>query len=815
MSEAAYKARALSVGDVFSVLDPADLEELARIASPSAILRGRAFKPGAQNNIFFIQSGAAAVLKSDHEGAKPVLTALLGPGSICGLEAVLHQNTQAMAPLSTLQSLSDVSALTLSVADILRIARRSPNFSVALMEALAAQTQETAARMAESLSRPLELRLAKFLSQLSEKLVQDDWRPSAMIGRLSQSFIADMLGVSREHINRTLTMWEKSGLVFQNKSGEIIIHNRKRLRAIASDENAAAQSKKNKDHEWLREIDACLDLGLNQSAFDLAVEAAKRAPRDIVFRHRAVLSAARSGAMEEAFDLIDEFNLSANPSDEETACLRPRLLRDKAFTLNAKTERTALLKDAATDYENVFKACQTHYSGVNAASSYAMAGDAAQAKRIAEDVEKIAQIDLKDLDEDEDAYWLRASLAECALLKGDKVAAAGLFREASTAPDVTAGKKSTTRRQLIRLREAANIDMDWITGAVPQGRTAFFAGPISRDGAADVDALKTVKQAVQKWARTAHIEWACGALAAGADIAIAETLLEEGAQLHVCLPLEPSLFFKTSIAPFGEEWPDRFAACMRAATSVEWNPRAEPTGAAYALGAHVAMGKTLRQAQGLETTPEAFFALPKISDGDTLSEALLGTWRTRGFSYASQSAVWAARPEAVDENDSAVIYASIFEFTESAPATFEQVSSMLKGASTLAAIPLFADNKGRTPKEQPSAGGAFLFKTAKDAISAAHLIAASPLNSKTRSWLDVGVFASDTLQDLGDGAIIRSQFLTASCRPTTALGKIYASDLFANAATMENHSAAFDYIGYASGQEKHDPCPLYLLENKN
>ena len=210
-------------------------------------------------------------------------------------------------PPTEARCLTDVSAISMPLADLLRVARRATELSQSLMNALAIQTNETAQLLAQSLRRPLELRLANIFSRIGDLIAGDDWRPTVGIGKISQSFAAEMLGVSREHVNRTLTMWEKSGLIFQNKSGEILIQNRKRLSTLASDKTAAPQAEK--DSDWLWEIDSHLDYGLNQTAYHLAMEASKRAPRDMRFRHRAVLATARSGAMAEALALIDKLDL--------------------------------------------------------------------------------------------------------------------------------------------------------------------------------------------------------------------------------------------------------------------------------------------------------------------------------------------------------------------------------------------------------------------------------------------------------------------------------------------------------------------------
>jgi len=102
---------------------------------------------------------------------------------------------------------------------------------------------------------------------------------------------------------------------------------------------------------------------------------------------------------------------------------------------------------------------------------------------------------------------------------------------------------------------------------------------------------------------TEKVGFAYGALAAGSDILIAERLLEEGADLHVVLPCPDELFLKTSVAPYGAEWIDRFHACKAQATTVRYVSRDPDVtdDLRTAFASELAMGLASLHAQTLAT----------------------------------------------------------------------------------------------------------------------------------------------------------------------------------------------------------------------
>ena len=345
-ADAEFKIRLLRAAPTFRHAGEDDLTELARVGKVSAFPAGKTLQrleqDGAQ--IFVLQSGVAAELLIEPGVEDAILVGLHGPGAMVGVVGAFAGkpagekiDEAGKASGRRIEALSNIQAFSAPTADVLRVTRRTPDLNLALLSLLSAQHGKLARLYARSTCQSLEVRLAAFFAEVASLIAPDDWNPTANLGKLSQSAVASMLGVSREHVNRTLAIWERSGIIFQNKKGEILVQNVRRLERLAETKPERAAGDKVED--WLWEIDTHLDRGLNQAAVHLALEAARRSPKDLRYMHRAVLATARMGAISEALALLDKHKLGRDLSDEELACLRPRLLRDLAFA-EGKGRRT-------------------------------------------------------------------------------------------------------------------------------------------------------------------------------------------------------------------------------------------------------------------------------------------------------------------------------------------------------------------------------------------------------------------------------------------------------------------------------------------
>lgn len=780
-AERSYLVRILANSPSFRGASPDDLAELARSARNLAVQRGGLIAPpkGKAAEFYVIETGVVAKLAAEKDAGKSVLVGLFGVGDAIAIDVAFRDKPAEPGSDATreLRALTNVTAAAVPIEDYRRILRRSHELAEAAIATLAIRQSKLEARFALALQSPLEMRLAAFFSHMAAMTAGNRWQPTAVIGKLSQSFVADMLAVSREHVNRTLAMWEKSGLIFQSKTGDITVENRKRLMQIAGERRAAKSA--TPDTEALWEIDAHLDYGLNHVAYDLAQEAARRSPRDDRFKHRAALALARTGAPDEALALFDSFQLAKNAADEDILCLGPRLRRDLAF--RKAVPDAALLRKAAEDYESVYAKTGGYYPGVSAAATFAMAGDAERARKIAAKVAKECETLLEGVDEDDPSYYPRATLGEALLIAGDRAGAERAFAATRNAPDATPGKAATTRKQLHRLSSALKFDSAWIDRALPQQGTLYFSGPLAEDRNLDEKALAS---AVDDFLKTHDIATAFGALAAGADIIIAERLLAAGVALNVQLPLPPGDFLARSVTPYGPGWRDRFIACLESAQTVDWNRCARIGPAAYRLGSRQSMGQAIAQARDLDSTAFGFFTV-RLRDekAESVSADNLHFWRALNLPAEIVSVDW-AKPAAARDDD---------------PGGRPLAALVVAGAGAATAPGAIFDTGSPDVK-------IFAFETPAEAIAAARALSAGAAGG-ARLWLDAGLFSEAAR------AVFMSSLVTALCRPQTPPGRIYASGIFADLAAASPSPPDFVYIGHPAVEEKLHPCPLYLLQS--
>ena len=789
LAERAYWNRIIAAAPLFRAVAADDIGELTRCARSLAVARGKAIAApkGKDPEIYVVESGAAALLDSDPGGGKSILVALMGPGEVIGLVAAAEwMMGDTTGRKGEWRALTNLTLVAIPVPDFIRVLNRSSELSSACLGALARSLRGVSLRYSASLQHPLEVRLATLLVQLGAIAAGNSWEPTANLGRLQQTQIAEMLGVSREHINRTLIMWEKSGLIFQAKNGDLMIENRKRLAQISGSRIAPGAAAADNDYLW--EIEAHINLGLNIAAHDLAMEGARRAPKDDRFKYFAVLALARMGSLSEALSLAENFKLSTCAENEDIASIGPRIRRDLAFETGSEPD-SGQLKAAAEGFEKIFNSLKSTYAGVNAASTFAMSGDRARGRQIAKMVSAGASAALEEVDDDEPSYWKRATLAECMLIEGENAAAAREFASASKAIDAAPGKIATTRRQLRRLKGALGVSDAWIDQALPQGDVLYYCGPLTPASGEKQGALASLKGRAAKFFGQRRCVAAIGALAAGADIVIAEAALDAGVPLHVHLPLQPTDFLESSVAPSGERWRDRFIACVERAQTVDWMRFTSPSRAAYRMGARISMGRAMRLAAELATAPVGFMATQRGRTArDSVSVENAEIWKSLGLHSV------------IEEDDWLMTAAGDVPKTEQ---TY-LAALVIDGGGDVAALdpaPLFTVKDGSLT--------IYVFDMPQEAFAAARQIAQSSAGGLTRRWLDVGIGARNEKS----GERFAKMLLTASCRPQTAPGKTYASENFIYATTATPGAMpAFEYVGLVPTEEKLAPCPMFLTE---
>ena len=275
----------------------------------------------------------------------------------------------------------------------------------------------------------------------------------------------------------------------------------------------------------------------------------------------ALTALARAGAAGRAWELFVAAGYLEQTSDPAALAVKGRLLKGRG-RLASGAERSALFAEAAQAYGAAHGLDPAPYLAINAASLSLLAGDAARATEGARAV--LALLDAPDTPADT-PYFLAATRAEALLILGERAQAeAAMETAAAHDPDGWADRAAT----IAQLREIAGTtggDASWIERFAPPS-SLHFAGHMGlASGGASEAALAKELDALFSQHR---FGFAWGALAAGADIVIAEMLLTRGAELHAVLPCPPDQFEAQSVAPAGKDWTGRYRTLLGAATSV-------------------------------------------------------------------------------------------------------------------------------------------------------------------------------------------------------------------------------------------------------
>ena len=335
-------------------------------------------------------------------------------------------------------------------------------------------------------------------------------------------------------------------------------------------------------------------------SYETSIEGLKTRPLDRDLQHKAVLALARAGALDFAMSEYDRYGLAAVRDHEDIMALNGRLSKD-LYLRSSGLKALQYARDAAKKYETAFQNTLGYYSGVNSATMALMAGMAAE--RVSTRIEAIeALLPISHEVTPTDHYFVEATRAECFLLKGDRSRAVAALHAAIDFDPLNYAAHATTLKQFMMISEKRGDSLDWLSDFKPP-RPLHYAGHIRLSKSeAEQEALKiAICDALQQ----EDVGFGFGALAAGGDILFAESLLEQGAELHVILPCAKDLFLQESVIPFGGGWADRFEDCLSRASSLRILTKTEnwPDKYLNQLSGLSAMGHAILQGHSLSVAP--------------------------------------------------------------------------------------------------------------------------------------------------------------------------------------------------------------------
>jgi hypothetical protein len=235
--------------------------------------------------------------------------------------------------------------------------------------------------------------------------------------------------------------------------------------------------------------------------------------------------------------------------------VKGRLLKDRA-RLAPATAQGQLFGEAAQAYAAANRIEPSPYLGINAASLLLLSGNPSGSREAAIGV--LAQLDAPEPPADT-PYYLAATRAEARLLLGDENGAQCAMAQASLADPDGWHDRAGTIAQLREVANALSLDTSWIAEFAPPA-SLHFAGHIgfAADGASE----RQLNARLDRILAEERIGFAWGALAAGADLIIAERLIATGCTVHAVLPCPLEMFEAQSVSPAGPQWQQRFRTAV-------------------------------------------------------------------------------------------------------------------------------------------------------------------------------------------------------------------------------------------------------------
>jgi CRP-like cAMP-binding protein len=221
------RIRILSASSLFAGVPAADLATLARCTRARPMRQGEILfhrgDPG--SSMMVILAGQVRIGLSSIAGQDRVVR-IFGPGDVFGEIALLDGGARTADAMA----LTNGKLLVLERQDFLSQMQNDARLASRIVLVLCRRLRSTTTQLEAMLFLDASTRLAATLLSLTQSQQRVD---------VTQSALAEMVGVARETVNKRLREWERTGLVALTP-GRIIVRDRTALSAILTQAGTAS-----------------------------------------------------------------------------------------------------------------------------------------------------------------------------------------------------------------------------------------------------------------------------------------------------------------------------------------------------------------------------------------------------------------------------------------------------------------------------------------------------------------------------------------------------------------------------------------------
>jgi len=217
----------LSSVSIFASIGERDIDRLLGVTTTKRLDKKEVlFRKGDPGNqLYGVLSGRLKVMAAGKDGKELVFN-LMGPGEVIGEIALMDSDVRS----ATVVAIESVELLTLHRRELLPFLEGHPKVAIHLAGVLARRLRRLSEHTEDALFLPLPSRMAKTLVALAASYGHEGAGPVDI--RLAQQDLGDMVGTSRESVNKQLRAWEDDGLVTL-KRARVTLNDLEALRVIS------------------------------------------------------------------------------------------------------------------------------------------------------------------------------------------------------------------------------------------------------------------------------------------------------------------------------------------------------------------------------------------------------------------------------------------------------------------------------------------------------------------------------------------------------------------------------------------------------
>ncbi len=215
---------------LFAGLNDENLKRIRAIALLRQVKKREIlFSDGEETKGFYaILSGKVKLYKVSPEGKEQILHVVSAPDAFAEAALFLEGTYPAFA-----EALSDSQLLFFPKRDFIQLIERNPQLSINMIVTLSHYLKRFALLIEELSLKEVSSRIAKYLMDLSLKLMKEGKNPKEVELDLSKTQLALRLGTISETLSRTLAKMKGKGMI-EVRGNKVLILNREALEELAS-----------------------------------------------------------------------------------------------------------------------------------------------------------------------------------------------------------------------------------------------------------------------------------------------------------------------------------------------------------------------------------------------------------------------------------------------------------------------------------------------------------------------------------------------------------------------------------------------------